>query len=79
MNEGWICPRCKRVWAPAVLECDCKPEESPADSVKDALEEFKKTESTWRTTAYYPWQPYYPHFYGPITYYMLHKTQGTGG
>ena len=23
--EGWICPRCGKVHAPWVAECDCKP------------------------------------------------------
>ena len=23
MNEGWICPRCKKSLAPWVRECDC--------------------------------------------------------
>jgi hypothetical protein len=22
---GWICPRCLKVWAPSVVECDCHP------------------------------------------------------
>ena len=26
-NYGWICPRCGKVKAPDVKECDCKPEE----------------------------------------------------
>ena len=23
MNEGWICPRCNKVHAPFIKECDC--------------------------------------------------------
>ena len=23
MSEGWICPRCGKVWAPWVAQCDC--------------------------------------------------------
>ena len=26
MNEGWICPRCKKSLAPWVRECDCNPD-----------------------------------------------------
>ncbi len=29
---GWLCPRCKRIWSPDVLFCDCDPgksEEAP--------------------------------------------------
>ena len=24
-QQGWVCPRCKRVNAPWVSQCDCKP------------------------------------------------------
>ena len=27
MNEGWVCPRCDKVWAPSVKSCDCEPRE----------------------------------------------------
>ena len=30
---GWLCPRCKRVWSPDVLFCDCTPKED-APSLK---------------------------------------------
>jgi hypothetical protein len=29
MNEGWICPRCNRVWAPWVASCNCGNPYSP--------------------------------------------------
>jgi len=30
MNEGWICPRCGKVLAPWIRECDCKVTSSPS-------------------------------------------------
>lgn len=23
MNEGWVCPRCRRVWSPSIDHCTC--------------------------------------------------------
>ncbi len=28
MNEGWVCPKCKKVWAPSVKSCECPTSES---------------------------------------------------
>jgi len=43
--EGWICPRCQKVWAPWVKECTCKPvlvlRYSPS-SAEELKEAFKK-------------------------------------
>lgn len=25
-SQGWECPRCHRVWAPSVKQCECGPE-----------------------------------------------------
>jgi len=42
MNQGWQCPVCKTVWAPAVQKCaQCSPAAVP--------------DWTYRPTPYYPW------------------------
>lgn len=46
--EGWICPRCQRVWAPWVKECTCKPifiSRYNCSSAEDLKEAFKKLDA----------------------------------
>lgn len=26
---GWVCPRCGKIWAPDIKQCDCKPPQLP--------------------------------------------------
>ena len=33
MKEGWICPRCGKVNAPFIPNCDCKPDEVISNAV----------------------------------------------
>jgi len=37
-NVGWICPRCNKVNAPTVKQCDCQPEDKPRKRNWDAYD-----------------------------------------
>ena len=52
MNIGWICPRCGKVNAPDVKQCDC---------------DNGHYEHTFVPIPYCPQQPYYsPHWYPEV-------------
>ena len=36
-KEGWICPKCKKVWAPSVKSCDCTTKENQTPDTKQLL------------------------------------------
>lgn len=39
--QGWICPRCGRVWAPSMICCTCKPASTTTGvSTQGMLEEM---------------------------------------
>lgn len=41
MNEGWICPRCRRVNAPFITYCDCE------DNIADTTPNPKFCNHSW--------------------------------
>jgi hypothetical protein len=55
MNEGWMCPRCKKVNAPGVEKCDCKEDTNDFESLKKHLKEY----------GYIPQKPIIPYIYYP--------------
>jgi len=79
MNEGWICPRCKKVNAPDVKACDCKFEKSIIDELKKLKPIPKETVNI----------PNYPNHYCPRLFwypdwtyrppYWFPATTTTGG
>ena len=67
MNEGWICPRCKKVNAPDVKSCDCENDNKVFDKIKELAEkinmdEVKKAFEEHEKYRYVP-QPYYPYWF----------------
>lgn len=35
LRSGWICPRCRTVWSPDVLQCTCKVVPAHSDSTNN--------------------------------------------
>ena len=33
--QGWICPKCGKVWSPFVLSCDCPPKAITANTISN--------------------------------------------
>jgi len=63
MNEGWICPRCKKVNAPDVKQCNCdknievKVDEIDFEEVKKFLDKERDKEKQhvpWRIGGTHP-------------------------
>lgn len=46
MQEGWICPRCGRVNAPFMPNCDCKPDEAISNADSGATKKVYNSEIT---------------------------------
>jgi len=82
MNEGWVCPRCKKVNAPDVKGCSCKSDDKSDD--KSDFEELKKyIDDPKPERIGYPNYPYwYPDWvygpYRPNTPYWFIYTTTTG-
>lgn len=41
-KEGWECPKCKKVWAPSVAECESCSPENANKSFREKGEPMKK-------------------------------------
>ena len=67
MNEGWICPRCKKVNAPDVKQCDCKQEKNDFEELKKYIgepEPIPQYYPDWPYKPYpYPYWTHYPYYY----------------
>ena len=52
--EGWVCPRCQKVYAPWVRECNCNP------PYRDTITYPIEPTNPWVI----PWSPFSPSYTG---------------
>lgn len=49
MQEGWLCPRCKKVNAPWVPSCSCNESLNPLRDYYNPTHEWWRDTPTWTT------------------------------
>ena len=59
-SYGWVCPRCGKVLAPHVKECDCRPE--PKSNINGSFYKTIESSGMCRGVRHYTWCPEEPRY-----------------